>query len=169
MTRTDPIAAAAAEALAAADGDAAKATKLMAEAVRADGDLRDALTEPLINGACYDAIRKQCQAQRRHIWTAPNYTTSGNGQRVGALAAGNLLMFPLPGGMRLGEATRVEIADAAGFYQRQADDMALKGRWLTLVAQSVPYGKKVAEVLTNERLSDLRDEAAGMLAVREAA
>lgn len=162
----DPVADAARAAFAKASGDVAAATRLMEQVVRANRALRDELTEPLIAGACYGAVRTQCRAVRRQIWSPPRREiarTHADGARRILRHAETLLAFPLLGGRHLGEAQREEVAAAAEFYATQAGDMATKARWLQLIAQSLPKGRKVADVLTEERLRELREAA--MLAV----
>lgn len=159
----DPVAEAARKALTKANGDVRKATDILEHAVRSDRKLRDLLTDPLISSACYDAVRRVCHAERRAVWKAPiEKLVKGRltgSARVVKLAAGNLLMFSLPDGLKLGEATREDITEAANFYSKQAGDMAHKSRWLQLIAQSLPAGKKVREVLTDRRLRELQQEA----------
>ena len=159
----DPVTEAARAALDAADGDVREASKRMEQAVRSNRGLRDRLTDPLIAEACYAAVSAQCRAERRRIWSPPASTVAraarDGARRVARLAADSLLAFPLPGGLKLGEATRAEIVNAAGFFERQAGDMAHKARWLTLVAQAMPGRKKASQVLTEERLRELQQEA----------
>lgn len=152
-----------------ASGDVREAARMLEQAVRMKSPLREALTEPLLAGACWDAIRKQVQETRRNIWNPGHRplkpvpaspVSKEQASRVVHLATGTLKMFPLPGGKRLGEATREEIAAAADFYARQAGDMAHKARWLQLVGQSIPAGKTAGECLTDERLAELQKEAA---------
>lgn len=161
--KNDPISEAAKLALDLAKGDVQKATKAFELTIRSNRGLRDQLLEPLIASACYDAIRKVSITDRRSTWRAPverlvpgKVTGSA---RVVQLAAGNLLMFPLPGGKKLGEATRKDISAASEFYSKQAGDMGHKARWLQLIAQSVPSGKTVNDVLTDKRLRELQREA----------
>ena len=151
-----------------ANGDAREAARMLEQAARTASPLREALTDPLIAGACWDAVRGQVRKERAAIWTTPNVASgptakpqalAAQADRVVQLATGTLRMFPLPGGKRLGEATRQEIAEAAHFYERQAGDMAHKARWLQLVAQSVPDGRSAGEVLTDQRLAELQAEA----------
>lgn len=160
------IAAAAKAALDAAGGDVREATRAMERKVRQDRILRDELTDPLIGTACYSAVAAQCRQDRRKVWAAPNETVASHraagANRVVQLASGTLLMFPLPGGKKLGEATRDEIAEAARFYESQAGDMATKARWLRLVAQSVPGDSKASDVLTDKRLRELQEVARGL-------
>lgn len=159
----DPVADAAKAALEANNGDVKAATAALEQRVRASRALRDMLTDPLISNACYDAIRRQCHVERRQVWSPPVEklvaTRVAGAHRVVKLAAGNLLTFPLPGGKKLGEATRAEVAQAANFYQSQSDDMGHKARWLQLVQQSIPDGKTVADVLNDKRLRELQKEA----------
>lgn len=166
----DPVADAARSAMDRAKGDLTAAAVAMEAAVRQDAKLREALTEPLLAGACMDAVRRIMHERRRSIWsgpkdsgivgrTPPAVDVAGQASRVAQLAAGTLLMFPLPGGKRLAEATRDDVTKAAGFYDAQAKDMGVKARWLSLIAQSIPADKTVGEVLTAKRLKELQAEA----------
>ena len=159
----DLVAEAARRALDDAKGDAREATRMLVEAVRQSRRLRDALLDPLISNACYDAVRMQIHVDRRQAWRPPaeKLVPSRSGvtgsYRVVQLAAGTLLMFPLPGGKKLGDATRSELAAAADFYANQSADMGHKSRWLRLVAQSVPEDKTVSDVMTDARLRELQE------------
>lgn len=156
------IAELAAAALEACDGDVQAAARKLEADARADMTNWRVLTDHLLGQASWDAIRRAVRVTRSKVWTAPAPTTTPESQaeRVTALAAGNLLMFPLPGGKRLGEATRDEVQAAAHFYEQQADDMAHKARWLQAIAAKVKNAKKkVAEVLDDAKLRELRDAA----------
>jgi hypothetical protein len=166
--KPDIVAEAAKRALDDANGEVQKATKQLETWVAQDTALRDALVAPLVAGACYDAIRAQVRTARNTVWTPPRTASgpkatpeakAGQSDRVTKLAAGNLLMFPLPGGKPLRDATRKEIGEAADFYEKQSGDMAVKARWLRLVAQSIPGRKSAGEALTDERLRELHAEA----------
>lgn len=159
----DLVAEAARKALADANGDVREATRAMEAAVRGNRRLRDDLTDPLIANACYSAVTAQCRVERRKVWSPPAEKLVASrvtgAHRVVQLATGTLLMFPLPGGKKLGEATRDEISEAAEFFGKQASDMDHKARWLRLVAQSVPGDKTAADVLTDRRLRELQEAA----------
>jgi hypothetical protein len=144
--------------LADADGNALDATALMEEIVSDDASLFRELMMPLLRTACYDAVGSVIRSTRSQIWNAPNHDPGGRGARVHALAAGNrLMMFQLPGGRYLGEATRAEVLVAATFYDRQAKDMTMKGRWLELVAKKMKdEHTPVAKCLTEDALAELR-------------
>lgn len=156
------------KALGDANGNIDEAARMFEAAIRQSRSLRDQLTEPLIADACRVAVRKEVKDVRREVWTGSQSRAAGQSKpdaikaqagRVVQLAAGTLAMFPLPGGKRLGEASREEISTAAEFYGRQAADMGAKARWLRLIAQSVPDGKKVSDVLSDARLRELQAEA----------
>lgn len=171
MTPEELILAAAKAALEDASGDLNIATEMMVAAAGKSSALRNALLEPYLETACREAVRRQIQSIRREVWTASKGKRAGSSApsavveqqqraRVVQLAAGTLMMFPLPGGKRLGEATREEVAAAAEFYAKQSADMGAKANWLRLIGQSLPEGKKVAEILTDRRLQELQAEAA---------
>lgn len=141
-----------------ANGDVIEAAKLMEHEVQADDVKYRALMDPLLATACYAAVSQACRGARRDVWTAPNYTAGGNGDRVHAMAAGNLLLFPLPGGKPLGEATKAEVIEAAVFYGKQASDMTVKARWLTRIGEQLTDEKTVAKVFTEESLRTLQTE-----------
>lgn len=158
------VAAVAVAVLKEADGDVRKATELMERRVRESRALRDALTEPLISAACYDAVSAQIRKSRHRVWTPPVHSgASGEPQgqrgRVEALAQSNLMMFPLPGGKMLGKATREEIAKARHFFGEQGRDMMHKERWLGLVEAKVPDDKTAGDVLSEDDLRAMKDAA----------
>lgn len=151
----------AAAALAAAGGNVSAATAALAERAMNDKAFLRAYYSEVIQTACYEAVASCVRQERRAVWTTPQPSTTERRAQVTALAAGTVSTlhdFPLPGGKRLGEATREEVAQAAEFFGRQARDMAWKSRWLEHVAQSVPAGKRVADVISAERLEELRQE-----------
>lgn len=155
------VTSAARDALDSADGDVRNATDLMAAQVRDTPALRDALTEPLINVACYEQIRMLCRKERRHIWLTPNYDAGGNGDRVQDMSDRLLLdmRLPVPGMPMLKDASRDEISAAIHFYTEQASDMAHKARWLSLVLQSLRGKKTVGQILNETRLRAMQAEA----------
>lgn len=159
----DPVAEAARAAYDSAKGDLKTAVASFEASVRGNRALRDALLEPLLADACYQAVARIIRTERQLVWKPPVEklvpSKVTNAHRVVQLAAGTLLMFPLPGGKKLGEATREEITAGADFYAAQSEDMAVKAKWLRLVAQSVPGEKKAGDVLSEKRLRELQEAA----------
>lgn len=149
------IAALAAEIMERAD-DIQHATDLMEREVSRDRELFDELMQPLVRMACYDALRKVAQRERRHVWTAPNYTPAGNGGRV-MTAVLNLLDFKLPHNlMPLRDANKDELVEGANWYAQRAGDMAHKSRWLTAIAAKVG-SKTVGEKFTADALAKIQE------------
>lgn len=162
--KQETVAIVAREILEKAGGDVRKATELMERRVRESRALRDALTEPLIAAACYDAVSAQLRKARHKVWNPPVYSGStgepqGQRSRVEALAQSNLMMFQLPGGKPIAKATLTELLEASEFWTKQGRDMMHKGRWLSLVAARVPADKYVADALTEDDLRSLKAEA----------
>lgn len=142
--------------------NASAATKLLESWAQNDPNLKDALITPLIRGACYDAIRAVFRVDRKRIWTTVDHSTDSPGsssRRVEHLASSNLMMFPLPGGKRLKDATREDLLFASDFYTKQGRDMLTKARWLTLVSQHMTGKKRVSDVMDEKKLIDLKDKS----------
>lgn len=157
-TEEAPVSAIAQQCLRDAGGDIHKAQKLLEGLVRGHPPLYRNLMDPLLATACYDAITKVIRADRQKVWTAPNYTKAGNGQRLETMAT-TLLDFPLPNGVLMRHATKDDLLAAADFYAKQAKDMQHKGAWIAAIAAKV--GKKtVGERFTAEQLAKLREETA---------
>lgn len=135
------------------NGDVAAATEKMSALIRKDESLFRQLMWPLIDNACYDAIRAECRTQRRKIWETPRYTEDN----ILAVASTRLMDLILPGGLTLGQAHRNDLLSAAEFYDRQAENMAHKGRFLSAIAEKL-NGRRVNRVLNEADLCELQDE-----------
>ena len=166
MTRSDveidTVGAAAGKVMREADGNLENAAKALVAWVRKDKVLKQALLEPLVEYACYHAVRRCQITSRDKVWNAPPPKPGmSDAQRVEALARSNLMLFALPiaNGKLLRDATRAEVSQASDFYGKQATDMAHKSRWLALIGQSLPDGKTVADTLSEDRLRELQEEA----------
>lgn len=91
--------------------------------------------------------------------TPPQKPTRG---AVVALANGlgrALLDFPLSGGIALRDATREQVMAQANRYGSLATDASHKEKWLRAIGQSVPDGKLVGDVITDDRAAELFREA----------
>jgi hypothetical protein len=150
------------EVLTAAENDVVKATALLQARVMEDRDLYREIMDPLVRTACYDLLRRLQKSERRIIWQSDFSKPEDHRSRVIALAGGtlsSLLNFPLPSGLRLGDATRQDVLSAAAFYAKQANDMAVKSCWLELVAKRVKEGTIVRDVLDDRALIALKKKA----------
>ena len=147
------------EAYEAAKGDLPTAAKALVQNIWRSRALRDAVTEPLIDRASYDLLGEYARAQRKAAWNPGNDPSR---DRVIFRALSNiegLMDFPVPFGPRLAECTREQVMAGSEFYSKQGDNMMLKGRFLRLVGQSVPDGQKAGDVLSEDRLQELQEEA----------
>lgn len=153
-----PLTKAARAALAKHPENVQEATAAFELAVRKDARLRDLLTDPLIREACYAVVSGLIRRARKHVWAPPIYRAD-SAARVIALAASNLMTFPLPGGVLLCNADRAALATAESVYRKQSDDMRHKANWLGLILQSLPEGQLVRDALTEARLIELQREA----------
>lgn len=144
------------EAMQAANGDVLEATAILEQKARGDMDVWRALTDGLLKKACYDACRGICRTERRIIWNAPNYDAGGNGERIKAHSS-TLMDWPLPGGMKLKDATKADLIAAAEFYAKQAANMQSISNWLNQIAKKVK-NKTVGDSMTDDQLRKLRDD-----------
>jgi len=147
----------------AANGDALKASALLEQHARRDVKVANALLLPLLHQACYDAIRAVCKLERGYIWRqAASDLARHNSEGANRVRShGRRLMdFILPhGAMRIGEATNAELLRAVDFYRKQARTEMQRARWIELIAQHVEGRRKVKNALTEDRLSELYQQA----------
>lgn len=147
------------------NGDLLQAAQLLERQAHNDAELSQAVTAPFLTRACWDLIRQYARTERRYIWQAPHADPQGQkGARVTHLAASNaltLLNMPLPitGLPRLGEALREQVEEAAIYYSTHAKDAIIKAKFLALIAQTLPKGKRVAEKFNEAQLVKLREKA----------
>lgn len=156
-TQENPITCAAREAYNEANGNLETAQALLESRAKGHANLRALLIE----WACHEAIRAVGRKFRDQIWNRPVEPIidhERDGRRIRALAAGTLMMFPLPGGKLLADATGDEVLSVAEAFEAQATDMAIKARWLRLVGKAAGH-RKVGKALTEENLAILRREA----------
>lgn len=133
------------------NGIVTDATERLVGRVKSDNNLFQALMWPLIENACYDAVRSVCRLQRRKVWETARYTEDN----ILAVASTRLMDMVLPGGLTLGEAHRKDLLNAAEFYGRQAENMAHKERFLGAIAAKL-NGKRVNRALKEEDLCELQ-------------
>lgn len=119
----DTIASAAFRAMEQHCGEINKAAAALEARVRKDRALKAALLEPLVQYACYNAVRRQLQINRDKVWNPPKPRSGmSDVDKIAILARSNLMMFALPvaNGILLKDARRGEIAQASEFYGKQA-------------------------------------------------
>lgn len=136
--------------------DLNEAVDRLLDTARRRPDIYALLMSPHEQTAARQVLGGFFRQERRAIWARP----VGPDARVAVLAnaVGAALMdFRLPGGLPLAQASSEEVREAAGFYARQAADMAWKGAWLDRIAASLPDGKTVSEEFTEAQLAAMRE------------
>lgn len=151
------------EALAEAGGNWDKASELLLRWLAEEPAARD----ELLRFAAQHFIRRMTHRQRSRIVAAvercgghplqlpATHETTG----LAALAVQNLLDYPLTGALKLRDAKRDDVLAAAQAQFTMGRRCHERGRWLSLVADKVPYGKRVGEVLSDGDLRALQQRA----------
>jgi hypothetical protein len=147
--------------------DTKAAARALEGMILANEEIFFEVMKPHLYGICYQMLMNGNKHGRDAVWRERSKSLSpvsraaltGSRERVINLAMSNLMLFPLPSGMKLGSATRAEIAAAADHYAKLSADTGHKARWLTLIAQALGDGEKVADKFTEERLAELKKEA----------
>ena len=149
------------EALNECGGDTKLATQKLVAWLNSDKALMKNVVSHAIYEAARTAINQKMANARQRLASAAERVLSGK-DSVMALAGGiaaSLLDFPLAGGVKLATATREQVIEAADRYESTAIDAKHKSQWLRLIAQSVPEGKTVGDVLSDARALELWKEA----------
>ncbi len=148
------------EAMETANNDVQKAHPLFLASIKAQEAFYKEFIGSIVDRICLDELHQVIRKDRAATWEAAEAVrTAGPAERIAALARANLLNFVLPNGKRIGAASGAECTDHGENYLKQGKTMCHLGRWLRLVGQSVPAGKRVSKVLSEERLHELREEA----------
>ena len=161
-----------AESLKQTSRDLAAAVSVARERIEGDRDLYLELAVPLIEAALDDAGREILNRERRTIWpthSAVDRPAADSGeskasavlrQGLRAVAAMNLMDYPLRNGKRLGDATRAEVKRDAEMLLLSGRSHLLRGHWLRLVGQALKRDDQiVGDVLTEGRLQGLKKMA----------
>ena len=153
------------EALKETDGDWEEAAELMREWVDEERELYEAIVEPFIDKGIWDAIRNAASIERKYIWGKATSDDKADG--LHALAESNrrsMMQTPMPNmrGKLVGDATKGEHLQAAGFYGVRRHSFAVRQKWHTLIAGALPDDKTVTRKALKDK--DLRKFAkrAGM-------
>jgi hypothetical protein len=144
-----------------------EAARALAEMILVDEEVFFEVMKPKLHEVCYQLLMEGNKRGREAVWNERSKSLNpraraaltGSRDRVIGLAMSNLMLFPLPSGLKLGTATRGDIVAAADHYAKLATDTSHKSRWLTLIAQSLGDGEKVSDKFTEARLSELKKEA----------
>ena len=157
---TKTLGALARDALEFVDGNTEKATARVLYQLEKDKKLFQQVIEAAVANAVYARVQGSVRNDRFTIERSIDRQKDRN--RVVALAeaiSSCLLDMPLAGGKTLRDASRAEVTAQIDRYEKMAGTMTHRARWLRLVLQSVPDGKRVGSVMTEARTLELFEEA----------
>jgi len=140
--------------------DCAAAAAELERRVLADDALFQEVMMPLVRQACVSFMSVVVRSRRAS--SCASVTSQADSAIAGTSAlvarASSLLDFPLYGGKLLRNATAAECTDSARQYEKQAADMAGKGRFLRSVAKQAG-DRVVGQALTEIELVRLFKQA----------
>lgn len=138
-------------------GDIRGASDALIKRLLADRAALEEVVGAAVRSAVSDFSSGVIRKRRRVIG---DRAESGRGAVV-ALAAGisaALLDMPMTGGAKLRNASRDLVIDEANKAAGLAKTYTHREKWLRAIAQAVPNGKSVGEVVTDQRAQELWDE-----------
>lgn len=148
------------------DGDVVKASALMVEMLRSDAGLLVSVVDHAIGLAIKTVFNQKIRNRREAVWSGrpPSGGSSAvdTPSTVVALARGiarSLYDFPLAGGVYLGDATGEQVLAQVHAYRAQVDDLSIKRKFLSAVAEKLAPFQIVRKVLSEEDLIRLKSEA----------
>jgi hypothetical protein len=152
------------ESLAESDDNWDAALVRMRTRLAEDRRLYDRLIDPLIDDACWAAIRYESREVRRLMPGGDRFIRNPDGGREGLLLlaqenARSLLHFPLRGGKKLGDADKKAVLTEAEHYSKTSRTLGVRGRWLALVAEAMGNAPTVADELGDGELVRLLRQA----------
>jgi hypothetical protein len=129
----------------------------IAEMVRLISTHPEAIGEA-VKLASYQALLQAQHLCRRKIEQAPVARTYSSEQQASITrACRGMLAWPMMNGSELGKATRGHLKTDAARYAKNADGNWRKSRFLSIVADKVPEGSTVEQVLTEQQLAEIFD------------
>ena len=142
--------------------DVEEATAVMVEML-SDEDTLQAVIDDAIKLVCETAVGAAMRRERAQIVRATmRYALPNGRQRAAAFVSSvsmSMLDFPLAGGQRLGAAVRSDVERQAALYEEHASDMSHKARWLRRIAERMPEGRAVGDVLDEATVTAMFREA----------
>jgi hypothetical protein len=166
---TKALGALARDALEEVNGSAEKATSRLIALLKNDNLLLQQVVEAAVTDAVSHRVQHNIRNNRAAIVRSIDSQRSAltvdrerGKDRVVAFAeaiSSCLLDMPLAGGKRLRDVGRLEVMDQIDRYEKMAGSMTHKARWLRLIAQSLPDGKQVGNIITEKRALELFEEA----------
>lgn len=150
------------ETLRAVDNDADQAEELLFERISSDAKLLRALVQHAVKTSVNVSVAVVLGNQRAAAFgSVANIERAKAGAKaLAGVISSSLLDMPLADGTRLRDATAFEINETAERWEKVSNTMAHRARFLRAVAKAVPAGKRVGDVLTEAKASQLFTKAA---------
>lgn len=141
-------------------GDPATAAQLLQERIQGNRRAFKELTQPLLAGACLQAVSARIRANRppEDDWSKDEYEEPDTSDRLHALAT-SLLDFRLPSGTILRDAFVHDVREGAAVYLERARRATKQARWLEAIAARMPRHRTVGDMMDEAALSQLLDIA----------
>lgn len=158
---TPSIYALAKEALTASNNETEAATELLFDRLQSDAKLLRTLISGIVRSMSGASVGNVIRHQRSAAFESA--IVLSNKAKAGALASvmsSALLDIPLSDGTRLRDATKVEILETADRWDKQAQTMAHRVRFLRAVGNALPAGKRCGDVLTEKKAVEIFKKAA---------
>ena len=142
--------------------DSQEAILLLLEKVRKDNYLYDELLGPYEHRAAQELVLLKTQDIRSKIWDSKqNQQSNARVKHLAEVHSILLMDFPLPGGVRLGEATKGQVTEASEYYIRRGKNMLWKGKFLERVAKPMQNNESVKSRFDEKKLQKLHKQEEG--------
>lgn len=141
-------------------GDPATAAQLLLERIQGNRKAFKELTQPLLAGACLQAVSARIRANRppEDDWSKDEHEEPDTSERLFALAKSNL-DYRLPNGIILRDAFVQDVRDGAAAMRRREARAAKYAAWLEAIAARMPKHRTVGEILDEPTLATLLEES----------
>jgi hypothetical protein len=150
------------DALAQHGNDTDRAEEHLFEVLTNTPSLLRSLVRGAVKTAVVENVTRVVGNQRRTVFDHAAAAKAGR-SRSEALAKGvesMLLDMPLADGTRLRDATKFEVLESADRYQKLADTNGHRARWLLAIADVIPDGRRVGDVIDERKAFELYSNAA---------
>lgn len=145
--------------LARANGNTAIARAAIKDRLLTEEGTLDAMLDSVVQAAASMATQAIVTYNRQAIVAANTGMKASAAHALASIVGKSFLDFPLAGGLPLRDATRSDVERQADLYAGQAKVMNQRARWLSMIAQAVPPGSRVGDILDEARVSALFQQA----------
>lgn len=101
----------------------------------------------------------QHQLQTVHADATPSRIPVAQQNLMAQNYALSWMEYPLSTGMKIGDATKQDLLTESQMMIQQGREMIYRGQWMSRIADRVPFGKTVSEVLTEGQIKNMMLEA----------